>query len=127
MSPKKRPAKEPPVEGPSQAGTDQDHNIIEVSILTTHIPQTNHPHISTESHTAAPNTRRYEGPNTAIPYLPPQNSQDPQLEAEVSNDQHQDSEEEIKAIIENELTRLCQENERLRLEQKHMVTQRATM
>jgi hypothetical protein len=71
--------------------------------------------------------RRPEGPNTAVvdlppssPHQPPQNNQDPKLEAKVGNDQHQDSEEEIEAIIQDKLISLHQENERLQLEQEHM-------
>jgi hypothetical protein len=46
---------------------------------------------------------------------PPLHNQDPPLEAKakVGNDQHQDSKEEIKAIIENEPVCLREENERL--------------
>jgi hypothetical protein len=38
-----------------------------------------------------------------------------------------DSEDEIEAIIEDELAHLCQENERLRLTQEHMARQRMVM
>jgi thiamine biosynthesis protein ThiC len=51
----------------------------------------------------------------------------PQHEIEASNDQHQDSEEEIEVVIEDEFTRLHQENERLWLKQEHMAKRRAAM
>jgi hypothetical protein len=122
MPPKKRPAKESLVKGPSQAGTNQDHNIIKATVPITHIPQTSHPHTSTESHATT-----VEATNTVIPDPPLQNNQDPQLKVKAGIDQHQDSEEEIEVTIENELARLCQENERLRLKQEHMATRREAM
>jgi hypothetical protein len=118
MPPKKRLAKELPTESPSQTVGDQD--------LTTHIPQTNHPHTSTESHAVVADARRPEGPagqpptqaevfatNSATPYLPPSSSQqqhhhnqDPHWEAEAQQDQPQDFEDEIEVIIEDELVHL---------------------
>jgi hypothetical protein len=62
MEPKNRPTKERPAKGPSQAAGDQDITNTEATILTTHIPQTNHPHTSTESHVTAIDVRRPEGP-----------------------------------------------------------------
>jgi hypothetical protein len=46
---------------------------------------------------------------------PSQNNRYPQLEAKAGKNQQQDSEEEIKAVIEDELIRLHQENELLGL------------
>jgi hypothetical protein len=126
MPPKKRPVKEPPAKC-------QDLTTAEATILTTHIPQTSDPHTSTESHATAVNERRPEGlarqqstqakvfaTNTATPDLPPSLSQQQQhhnpdlhRETKAQEDQHQDSEDEIKAIIEDELACLRQENERL--------------
>jgi hypothetical protein len=76
-----------PVEVPSHEARGQDLTIAGATILTTHIPQTSHPHISTKSHAAFANTRRLEGPtgqpstqaevfatNTAAPNLPPSSS-----------------------------------------------------
>jgi hypothetical protein len=78
--------------------------------------------------------RRPEGPHTAVADLqpsssqqPPQNNQDPQHEIEAGSDQHQDSEEEIEVVIEDEFTRLHQENEHLWLKQEHMAKRRAAM
>jgi hypothetical protein len=42
---------------------------------------------------------------------------------ETQENLQQDSEEEIEAIIEDELTRLSQENDRLRLMQEHLARQ----
>jgi hypothetical protein len=93
--------------------------------------ETCNPHTSIESYAASINARRPEGSsgqsstqaevfatNTAAPHLPPssspQHNQDPHQEIEVQEDQHQDSEDEIEAVIEDELARLRQENECLR-------------
>jgi hypothetical protein len=58
----KKPTKELPTEGPSQAARGQGLTTAEATILTTHIPQKSHPHTSTESHVATANARRPEGP-----------------------------------------------------------------
>jgi hypothetical protein len=71
----------------------------------------------------------------AAPDLPPSSSQqqqqhhnqDPHQEAEAQEDQHQDSEDEIEAVIEDELVHLRQENKRFRPVQEHMARQRAVM
>jgi hypothetical protein len=147
MISKKRPAKELPTEGPSQAAESQDLFIAKATTLTTHIPQTSHPHTSTESHAVAIDARRCEGlagqpltqaevsePNTATPNLQPSSSQEQQhhnqdqhREAKAQEDQHQDSEDEMEAVIEDELARFRQENERLRLVQEHMAKERVVM
>jgi regulator of replication initiation timing len=49
------------------------------------------------------------------------------LEVQARDDQHQDYEEEIEALIEDELVHLHQENERLQLEQEHMARRRAAL
>jgi hypothetical protein len=46
-------------------------------------------------------------------------------ETKAQEDQQQDSDEEIEAIIEDELTRLHQENECLRLMQEHLARRKA--
>jgi hypothetical protein len=113
MPPKNQPAKELPAKDPSQVARGQDLTTTEGTIVTTHIPQTSHPHISTESHAAATDARRPKGPagqpsaqvevfatNTAAPYFPPSSSQqqqhhnqDPHREAEAQDDKHQDFED----------------------------------
>jgi hypothetical protein len=72
--------------------------------------------------------------NIAVADLPPSSSQqqlqynqDPQVEVEAGDDQHHDSEEEIEALIEDELVHLHQENERFRLEQEHITRWRVVM
>jgi hypothetical protein len=74
------------------------------------------PQTSTDPHIATAETGRPEEP-----------SQQPIQfqEAEVQQDQRQDSEEEIKAIIKDELACLRQENEHLRLIQEHMARRKA--
>jgi hypothetical protein len=67
MPPKKRLTNELQAEGPIQAAGGQDLTTAEAIILTTHIPQTKHPHTSMESHAAAVDTRRY-----SQPIVPPQ-------------------------------------------------------
>jgi hypothetical protein len=141
MPPKNRPAKELLAKGPSPRAGDQNCTTVEATTLTTHIPQRSHPHRSTESHVATADTRRPEGPmgqqpsqievfatNIAVADLPPSSSQqqlqynqDPQLEVEAGDDQHHDSEEEIEALIEDELVHLHQENEHFRLVQEHII------
>jgi hypothetical protein len=46
-------------------------------------------------------------------------------ETETQEDQQQDSEEEIEAIIKGELAHLCQENEHLRLMQEQLSRRKA--
>jgi predicted DNA-binding ArsR family transcriptional regulator len=60
---------------------------------------------------------------TILNILPPPSQQYRSIESQ--EDQQQDSEEEIKAIIEDELACLRQENECLRLMQEHMARWRA--
>jgi hypothetical protein len=140
MPPKKRLAKELSVEGPSQEVGGQGLITVEATILSTNIPQISHPHTSTESHPAAVDARRPEGPtgqpptqaeafatNTATADFPPSSlqqqphhNQDQHREAEAQDDQHQDSEEEIEVVIKDELACLHQENECIRLMQEHM-------
>jgi hypothetical protein len=55
--------------------------------------------------------------NTSAPITQPPLQHE---ETETQEDQQQDSEEEIKAIIEDELACLCQENEHLRLMQEQL-------
>jgi hypothetical protein len=121
MPPKKRVGKEPSTEGSSQVAEEQ--------ILTT--AQTLHPQPPTNLHTTVTDpteqpatqmevlTLNTSAPNT-IPLLPHQH----QI-IETQEDLEQDSEKEIETIIEDELTRLCQENERLRLMQEHLARRKA--
>jgi hypothetical protein len=112
MPPKKRPGKELPLEGPSQMARGQVH---ETTQTTTQL-QT-----SAEPRPATTKTRRpeepLEQPPTQVEVFVMNTSmlstqQQPQRqETEAQEDQQQDSDEEIKAIIEDELTRLRQENE----------------
>jgi hypothetical protein len=55
---------------------------------------------------------------SALNTLPPPSQQHQAIK--IQEDRQQDGEEEIKAIIEDELACLHQENERLRLMQEHM-------
>jgi hypothetical protein len=57
----------------------------------------------------------------------PQDNQARQLEIGGDNDQHQDSKEEIKVVVAEELTYLQQENECLKLEQENTARRRAVM
>jgi hypothetical protein len=69
-----------------------------------------------------PNQTEVLAMNTSV-----QNTQHPNQpqNIEAQEDLEQDSKEEIEAIIEDELARLCQENERLRLMQEQMVRRKA--
>jgi hypothetical protein len=60
MPPKKRPTKEHPVEDTSQPARGQDLTTAEATVLTTHIPQTSHPHTSTECHATTVDVRRLD-------------------------------------------------------------------
>jgi hypothetical protein len=93
--------------------------------------QTLHQQLSTNLHTIATDpteqpttqtevlTLNSSTPNTI--HLPPHQHQT----IKIQEDLQQDSEEEINAIIEDELARLCQENERLRLMQEHLARRKA--
>jgi hypothetical protein len=109
MPPKNGPVKELLAEGLPHTSGGQDLTTTEATILTTHIPQTSHPHTSTEYHVATADGRRPEGlegqPSTQAEVLATNTAtaiphQDPHREAEAQEDHHQDSKEEIKAIIE---------------------------
>jgi hypothetical protein len=124
--------KELPTEGPSQAGGGQVFTTTETTVQTTQIPQTYHPHPSTEPHETTIEARRPEDPveqltiqaevfalnASALNTLPPPSQQHQAIK--IQEDRQQDGEEEIKAIIEDELACLHQENERLWLMQEHM-------
>jgi hypothetical protein len=58
---KKRHVRELLTEDPSQVVGSQDLTTAEANTLATHIPQTTHPHKSTESHVVAIDARRLEG------------------------------------------------------------------
>jgi hypothetical protein len=109
MPPRKRPRKEFPTEDSSQA--------IGVQVLKT-ITQ---PQISIEPHAATEETRRPEEPPrqpTTQAEVPAMNISAPNTErstqhqeTKAQEDQQQDSKEEIKAVIEDELACLHHENE----------------
>jgi hypothetical protein len=135
MPPKKKLEEEPSVEGSSQVAEGQVLATVQTTTQTTHIPQTTHPQASTEPRPATTETRRPEysveqpltqalvlAMNTSAP-----NTQPPlqHQETEIQEDQQQDSEEEIEAIIEDELVLLRQENERLRLMQEQLYRRKA--
>jgi hypothetical protein len=126
MPPKKGLRKEPLAEGSSQVAKEHVPTTAQTTNQTTHIPQTLHPQSSTNLHTTTadpseqPTTQtevfalNTSAPNTRP--LPPQQHQT----IKTQEDLQQDSEEEIEAIIEDEKTRLHQENEHLRLMQEHL-------
>jgi hypothetical protein len=132
MPPKKRPGKELPPEGSSQAAGGQVLSTAEATIQTTHIHKTAHPHSSTEPHEAPIEARRPKDPAgqpttqaeafatdaTTLNTLPPPSQQHQGIKTQ--EDQQQDSEEEIEAINEDELACLREENECFQLMQEHM-------
>jgi hypothetical protein len=129
------------------AGQKTDLTTAEVTIQTTHIPKTSNPHTSTESHTVVVDARRPKGPagqpstqaevfatNTDAWNLSPsssqqqqQHNQDLHWETEAQEDQHQDSEDELEAVIEEVLASLHQINESLRLGQEHVAQWRVVV
>jgi hypothetical protein len=123
MPPKKRPGKDYPAEGSSQAVVGQ--------VLET----TTQPQAFTEPRPAMADTGRPgEPPEQPAVHakVPPMNTSMPSTqpplqhrETKTQEDQQQDSEEEIKAIIEDELAHLRQENEPLRLIQEQMARRKA--
>jgi hypothetical protein len=137
MPPKKRLGKELPVEGSSQAAGEQVPTTTHTIIQTTHIPQIVHPQPSTEFHTATTEARRpkdlVEQPTTQAEVLAMNTS--PQNTMPAPPHQHQtiktqeglqqDSEEEIEAVIKDDLVCLHQENECLRLMQEHLARRKA--
>jgi ABC-type Fe2+-enterobactin transport system substrate-binding protein len=123
MPPKKKLGKELPVEGSSQAVGEQ---VPTTAQTTTHIPQTLHPQPSTNFHAATANLTEQSTAqaevlvmNTSTPNTAPPPSHQYQT-IETKEDMLQASEEEIEAVIEDELVRLHQENECLRLKQEHL-------
>jgi hypothetical protein len=131
MPPKKRLEKELPIEGSTPAAREQVPTTAQTTIQTTHIPPTLHPQPSTNLH--ATTTDPIEQPtdqievlamNTSAPttVLPPSHQHQP---IETQEDMQQDSEEEIEAIIEDELARLRQDNEHLHLMQDHLARRKA--
>jgi ABC-type Fe2+-enterobactin transport system substrate-binding protein len=123
MPPKKKLGKELPVEGSSQAVGEQ---VPTTAQTTTHIPQTLHPQPSTNLHAATANLTEQSTAqaevlvmNTSTPNTAPPPSHQYQT-IETKEDMLQASEEEIEAVIEDELVCLRQENECLRLMQEHL-------
>jgi hypothetical protein len=126
MPPEKKPRKELPIESSSQATTEQITTTDQATTQTTHIPQTLHPQPSTNLHAAIADS--IEQPtaqvevlimNTSAPNTAPPPSRQHQT-IETQEDLQQGLEKEIKAVIEDELARLRQENERPRLKQEHL-------
>jgi hypothetical protein len=111
VPPKKRLGKELPVGGSSLATGDQGLETI------------TQPHTSVEPRPATTEIRRHEEPpeqpatQAEAPVLntSASNTQQPaqHKETEAQEDQQQDSDEEMEAIIKDELACLCKENERL--------------
>jgi murein L,D-transpeptidase YcbB/YkuD len=115
-----------PTEGTSQAAGDQLPTIAQTTTQITHMSQTLHPQPSTNPHAADADSTEQPiaqtevlAMNTSAPNPPSHQHQT----REIQEDLQQDSEEEIKAIIEDELTRFCQKNERLHLMQEHLARQ----
>jgi hypothetical protein len=91
-----------------------------------HIPQTLHPQPSTNLHAAIADSIEQSTAqvevlimNTSAPNTAPPPSHQHQT-IETQEDLQQGLEKEIKAVIEDELARLHQENERPRLKQEHL-------
>jgi hypothetical protein len=118
MPPKKRLGKELPAEGSSQAAGEQVLSTAKATVQITHIPQTSNPHPSTGPHETTIEAGRHEDPSrqpatqakvfttsTSAPNtLPPPSQQHQGIETQ--ENQQQDSEEEIKAIIKDDLAHL---------------------
>jgi hypothetical protein len=120
--------REPLAEGSSQGVGGHVFTTIEASNPTTQIPHSTHPHTSTQSHDVSIDTRRPEGPvgqpsaqEEAFTIDPAVQNQYPHQQTETLEDALQDSEEEIEAVIEDELVHLHQENEHLLLVQQQMI------
>jgi hypothetical protein len=126
MPPKKRSGNELLVEGPAQ-GTGAP--TLETTQTTTQPPPSSEPQ-QTTMEVGRPNQPPQQPPNQAevlAMNTSVQNTQHPNQpqNIEAQEDLEQDSKEEIEAIIEDELARLRQENERLRLMQEQMVRRKA--
>jgi hypothetical protein len=107
MPPKKRPGKELPAEGSSQAAGGQVLTTTEATVQTTHIHQTTHSHPSTDPHAATIEASRPKDPAgqpttqveafvvyaSALNTLPPPSQQHQAVK--IQEDQQQDSEEEM--------------------------------
>jgi hypothetical protein len=118
MTPKKRPEKELLAEGSSQAARGQVLTTTEATVQTTHIHQIAHSHPSTDPHAATIEAKRPKDPSgqpttqveafvadaSTLNTLPPPLQQHQAIE--IQEDQQQDSEEEIKVVIKDELARL---------------------
>jgi hypothetical protein len=126
MTPKKRPRKELLLEGPSQTARGQVH---ETTQTTTQLQTFAEPCPAT-AETRRPGEPLEQQPTQVeVPVMntstPSTQQQLQRQETEAQDDQQQDSAQETKAIIKDELTRLCQENEHLRLMQEHLARRKA--
>jgi hypothetical protein len=116
MPPKKKTGNELLAQGSSQATGGQVLTTAQTTIQTTHITQIAHPQPSVEPRSATIETRRpedlVEQPTTQVEVLTMNtsapNTQPPHQYQAIENqeDQQQDSEEETKAVIEDEVTRI---------------------
>jgi hypothetical protein len=126
MAPKKRLGKELPAEGSSQAVGEHVPTTTQTTTQNTHILQILHPHPSTNLHAATADPTEQPiaqtevlAMNTPAPNIAPPPSHQYQT-IETQKDLQQDFEEEIKAVIEDEMACLRQENEHLRIMQEHL-------
>jgi hypothetical protein len=126
MPPRKRLGKELSAEGSSQAAREQVPTTIQTTTHSLHIPQKLHPQPSTNIYAVAVDPT--EQPlaqaevltmNTSVLDTAPPTSHQYQT-IEIQEDLQQDSEEEIEAVIKDELACLHQENERMCLMQEHL-------
>jgi hypothetical protein len=135
MPPKKRTGKELPTEGSSQATEGQVFTTAQANTQTIRIPP-NQPSIepfqatteltSPKDPAEQPTTQtKVLSMNTSAPNTVPPPSHQYQT-IETQEDLQQDSEEEIEAVIEDELACLLQENEHLQLMQEHLAKRKTT-
>jgi hypothetical protein len=131
MPPKKRAAKEPLTEGSSQVGEEQVPTTAQTTTQVTHIPQTLHSQPSTSLHKTTTDPTEKPITQTEVPALNTSDLNTMPLPSHqhqtigTQEDLQQDSEEEIEAIIEDELAYLHQENERMRFMQEQSVRRKA--
>jgi hypothetical protein len=120
--------REPLAEGSSQVAEGHVLTTTEANNPTTQIPHPTHPQASAQTHDVSIDTGRPEGStgqplaqeealttDAAVP------KQDTRQQIKTLEDNQQDSEKEIKVVVEDELARLHQENERLRLVHEQMI------
>jgi hypothetical protein len=131
MPPKKRPRKEPLTKGSSQVAEEQVPTTTQTTTQATHMPHILHPQPSTNLHTIATNPTDQAATQVEVLVLntstlntmplPPHQHQT----IKTQEDLQLDSEEEIEAIVKDELAHLCEENECLRLMQEQLARRKA--